>query len=469
MARYLRCWSRTIMSVTFLFFILAVGWTVALPTMPEKHLHVGPGGVFKIALFADLHFGEGEEVDWGPQQDVNSSKVMSTLLHIEIPAFLCSTMAWCWTILSVTYLSLLFRFIVAVGWTVDLRTTPEGYLQVLPGAAFKISLFADLHFGENAWNDWGPQQDVNSLKVMSTVLDLENPDFVIYLGDVITANNMAIANATLYWDQAISPTKARGIPWSSLFGNHDDAPFEWPMEWFSASGIPQLQCPASRSSYSGEQHCSFRGTRRLELMRNEIAHNTLSYSRAGPKELWPSISNYVLLLSSSNDSKSPVAFLYFIDSGGGTYPEVVSRSQADWFQRKSHELNPDSRVPEIIFWHIPSKAYEKVAPMLLFMSSCVGSINKERIAPQQAEMGIMKLLEGRPSVKAVFAGHNHGLDWCCPYKKLWLCYARHTGYGGYGNWPRGARILEITSQPFSLKSWIRMEDGNSHSEVILSS
>ncbi|THG19751.1 hypothetical protein TEA_008305 [Camellia sinensis var. sinensis] len=172
------------MSVTFLFFILAVGWTVALPTMPEKHLHVGPGGVFKIALFADLHFGEGEEVDWGPQQDVNSSKVMSTLLHIEIPAktpvllslaFLCSTMAWCWTNLSVTYLSLLFRFIVAVGWTVDLRTTPEGYLQVLPGAAFKISLFADLHFGENAWNDWGPQQDVNSLKVMSTVLDLENP------------------------------------------------------------------------------------------------------------------------------------------------------------------------------------------------------------------------------------------------------------------------------------------------------
>ncbi|KAI7992107.1 putative inactive purple acid phosphatase 16 [Camellia lanceoleosa] len=378
-------------------------------------------------------------------------------------------MAWCWTILSVTYLSLLFRFIVAVGWTVDLRTTPERYLQVLPGAAFKISLFADLHFGENAWNDWGPQQDVNSLKVMSTVLDLENPDFVIYLGDVITANNMAIANATLYWDQAISPTKARGIPWASLFGNHDDAPFEWPMEWFSASGIPQLQCPASSSSYSGEQHCSFRGTRRLELMRNEIAHNTLSYSRAGPKELWPSISNYVLQLSSSNDSKSPVAFLYFIDSGGGTYPEVVSRSQADWFQRKSHELNPDSRVPEIIFWHIPSKAYEKVAPMFLFMSSCVGSINKERIAPQQAEMGIMKLLEGRPSVKAVFAGHNHGLDWCCPYKKLWLCYARHTGYGGYGNWPRGARILEITSQPFSLKSWIRMEDGNSHSEVILSS
>ncbi|KAK7267297.1 hypothetical protein RIF29_19966 [Crotalaria pallida] len=67
---------------------------------------------------------------------------------------------------------------------------------------------------------------------------------------------------------------------------------------------------------------------------------------------------------------------------------------------------------------------------------------------------------------AVFVGHNHGLDWCCPYKKLWLCYARHTGYGGYGDWPRGARILEITQKPFSLRSWIRMEDGTVHSEIV---
>jgi hypothetical protein len=30
-------------------------------------------------------------------------------------------------------------------------------------------------------------------------------DFVIYLGDVITANNIMIGNASLYWDQATSP------------------------------------------------------------------------------------------------------------------------------------------------------------------------------------------------------------------------------------------------------------------------
>lgn len=42
-------------------------------------------------------------------------------------------------------------------------------------SAFKIALFADLHYGENAWTDWGPAQDVNSDRVMSTVLDQETP------------------------------------------------------------------------------------------------------------------------------------------------------------------------------------------------------------------------------------------------------------------------------------------------------
>ncbi|XP_052211572.1 probable inactive purple acid phosphatase 16 [Diospyros lotus] len=372
------------------------------------------------------------------------------------------------TILS----SLILRFILAVvGSTLALPTTPESCLHIPPGrTTFKIALFADLHFGEDAWTGWGPQQDLNSLTVMSTVLDEENPDFVIYLGDVITANNIPVANASLYWDEAITPARARGIPWASVFGNHDDAPFEWPMEWFSAAGIPEISCPAANMSYSGEHDCSFRGTQRLELMRNEIEHHSLSYSKSGPKELWPSVSNYVIQLSSSNEPESPVLFMYFMDSGGGSYPEVLSRAQAEWFQRKSQELNPDLRVPEIFFWHIPSKAYKQVAPRFLLFSSCVGSINKEKVAAQEAEMGIMKLLEERHSVKAVFVGHNHGLDWCCPYKnKLWLCFARHTGYGGYGNWPRGARILEITPQPFSLKSWVRMEDGQSHSEVILGS
>lgn len=57
------------------------------------------------------------------------------------------------------------------------------------------------------------------------------------------------------------------------------------------------------------------------------------------------------------------------------------------------------RVPEIIFWHIPSKAYKKVAPKLNIRKRCVGSIFLENVAAQEAEMGMMKVLEQRPTVK----------------------------------------------------------------------
>jgi hypothetical protein len=43
---------------------------------------------------------------------------------------------------------------------------------------FKMTVFSDLHFGENPWDDWGPQQDVNSTRLMRAVLTSEKPDYV---------------------------------------------------------------------------------------------------------------------------------------------------------------------------------------------------------------------------------------------------------------------------------------------------
>ncbi|GLJ13421.1 hypothetical protein SUGI_0211940 [Cryptomeria japonica] len=333
-------------------------------------------------------------------------------------------------------------------------------------------IYLDLHYGENAWTDWGPLQDQKSSKVMATVLDKESPDFVVYLGDVVTANNLPIRNATKYWEQAISPTKSRNIPWASVFGNHDDMAFEWPDEWFGSLGLPSIQCPHSSLATGVEQmtDCYFQGTSRVDMLKMD-AQQSLSHSSFGPKSLWPSVSNYYLEIASYKYSKSPAALLYFLDSGGGSYPEVISKNQAKWFQQTAAQKNPNSRIPEIVFWHIPSQAYKEIAPRVgtPIKDPCVGSINLERVDSQTAEWGIMDILTNRTSVKAVFVGHNHGLDWCCPCKNLWLCFARHTGYGGYGSWPRGARILELVEGNSELKSWIRMEDGTTHSHMTITS
>lgn len=41
-----------------------------------------------------------------------------------------------------------------------------------------MTVFSDLHYGENPWDVWGPQQDVNSTRLMRTVLSDEKPDYV---------------------------------------------------------------------------------------------------------------------------------------------------------------------------------------------------------------------------------------------------------------------------------------------------
>lgn len=60
-----------------------------------------------------------------------------------------------------------------------LRQTTGKSLQFSGDSKFKIALFADLHYGENAWTEWGPAQDEKSERVIAAVLDKETPGQVI--------------------------------------------------------------------------------------------------------------------------------------------------------------------------------------------------------------------------------------------------------------------------------------------------
>ncbi|KAJ7280918.1 Metallo-dependent phosphatase-like protein [Mycena rebaudengoi] len=44
-------------------------------------------GNFKVVSFSDMHFGEGEEVTWGPEQDVNTSIAHAAILDHEKPNY----------------------------------------------------------------------------------------------------------------------------------------------------------------------------------------------------------------------------------------------------------------------------------------------------------------------------------------------------------------------------------------------
>jgi hypothetical protein len=50
-----------------------------------------------------------------------------------------------------------------------------------------------------------------------------------------------------------------------------------------------------------------------------------------------------------------------------------------------------------------------------------------------------------------------------------LCFDRHTGYGGYGNWMRGSRQILLNEKYLATETetWIRLEDGTISGRVTL--
>ena len=76
---------------------------------------------------------------------------------------------------------------------------------------FKIVQFTDVHFQLG-----NPASDV-ALKRMAEVLDAEQPDLVVFTGDLIYAKPAEEAMRTV-----LECVSARKIPFVVTFGNHDD-------------------------------------------------------------------------------------------------------------------------------------------------------------------------------------------------------------------------------------------------------
>jgi len=188
-------------------------------------------------------------------------------------------------------------------------------LRFTSNGTFQISIFEDLHFGENAWDSWGPQQDINTVKVMNQVLDAETQQLVVLNGDLITGENAYLGNATVKIDQIVAPLLARGLTWASTYGNHDS------------------QYNLSRHAILAREHRWPRHARTQQMVHGPDA----------------GVSNYYLpVYPSTGDTDEPCLLLWFFDSRGGFHFQQRNASsgahigQPDWVTRAS---SPGSKPP----------------------------------------------------------------------------------------------------------------------------
>ncbi|KAG6902121.1 hypothetical protein C0995_004067 [Termitomyces sp. Mi166 len=220
-----------------------------------------------------------------------------------------------------------------------------------PDGTFKLTIFSDLHYGENPWDAWGPEQDFNSTRLMNTVLDDEKPDYVqvplctpddyvihrrqfsVLNGDLITGENTFRENSTTLIDEIVAPLNAAKVPFSSTHGNHDN------------------QANISHAE---------------EILREQKVA-PLSYTRMAPVGVGGvgGPGNYWVPVYRKKTDASPVLILWFFDSRGGfslgnnstRIPDWVDRSVSEWIESETGAMNAAWGSAEtrgaLAFVHIP--------------------------------------------------------------------------------------------------------------------
>ncbi|KAI1415416.1 Metallo-dependent phosphatase [Hypoxylon sp. FL1857] len=364
------------------------------------------------------------------------------------------------------------------------NTDSFGPLTFKGDGTFQLSIFEDLHFGENAWDQWGPQQDINSVKVINEILEAESPGLVVLNGDLITGENTFLENSTTYVDQIVGPLVDRGLTWASTYGNHDYD--------YNISGNAIL---AREKRWSN--------SRTTQMVFGEES----------------GVSNYYLPVydsGCSDESCTPELLLWFFDSRGGFryqqkddsgnrvgQPDWVDFSVVNWFQQTNSELvNTYSKmIPSLGFVHIPTYASYAFQGEGVDPHAEPGINDDLPLAPQAQgwcadgrndgscdyggqDIPFMQAVSTVPGFMALFSGHDHGDTFCVKWDRLLsnmtvaprndvnLCFSQHSGYGGYGNWERGSRQVLVTKsklEKLEVDTWIRLESGNVVGSVSLNS
>lgn len=217
---------------------------------------------------------------------------------------------------------------------------PETTLNPYPGkpritfrqdGSFRLLVFADIHYGENPWDAWGPQQDIDTSHLMRAALAIEQPDYVVINGDLITGENTFRKNSTRLIDTIVQSLNEAKVPFSSTHGNHDNQ-----------VNITHME----------------------EIIR-ETSQAPLSYTRHSPAGVGGAggPGNYWVPVYEMETDTSPVLVMWFFDSRGGVntdgtpIPDWVDESVARWIEEETEAMDAawgsaDSRSA-LAFVHIP--------------------------------------------------------------------------------------------------------------------
>ncbi|KAL4427687.1 hypothetical protein ABPG75_001776 [Micractinium tetrahymenae] len=305
----------------------------------------------------------------------------------------------------------------------------------------------DLHYGESE------AQDARSGAFQRAVLASEQPDLVIFSGDLVSGWVCRRGQAdppggaacgpgwwAARWEQLTAAVREAAVPWAITLGNHD------------------AEAELTRCEIID---LAVRSQGAFGLTRQGPA------SVAGASNFWLDVHPYSPPLgragaAGGDAADGPAARIWLLDSGDRYCPPLmygwgcVEEDTLAWVNATAASM---PTVPSLAFVHIPIPQFRDVWSD----EPTVGS-KEEDVACSVRDTGLFALARAL-GITAIYSGHDHSNDYSGVLHGVRLAYGRKSGYGGYGppqGWQRGARVVQLrpgedTSQS---ETWIRMEDGS---------
>ena len=180
------------------------------------------------------------------------------------------------------------------------------------------------------------------------------------------------------------------------------------------------------------------------------------------------MSNDIITLSKENEDKPQWVFYLFDSNNRAELPGFeeswgyIHIEEINWYRKHSQEftkLNGGTPIPSLSFFHIPLPEYG-YAFKLDKHRIMKGNYGEEPCAPD-INSGMFVAMKEMGDMRAVICGHDHDDDFAMKWNNIFLMYGRFSGCDTvYNNLkPNGARIIELTQDDQSFRSWVRLFGG----------
>ncbi len=277
---------------------------------------------------------------------------------------------------------------------------------------FKVIQFTDLHYGSEK------ESSKQSNKDICAILDSENPDLVVFTGDVVCEKPVAEG-----WQHLFDILESRNLKYAITLGNHDD------------------------------EH---------DLTREEIAYmlegRKGSMFKSKVRKVY-GYGNYTIPIY-GYDNKKIKNMIYCFDSNSYSQIESINGydyikpSQISWYNKLSayyKSKNKDIAMPSVAFFHIPlpehSQAYE--------VDKRKSGLKGEGVCSPKLNSGLFANMVMNKDIYLVSVGHDHINDYTAQLNGIALSYGRFSGRGStYGNLDNGAKVFVLKEGTKSFETYV---------------